>query len=48
MVKSGNSCEDMLAVGGRLELERGAAERVVRISGKGKSESKAVEGRGGL
>lgn len=48
MVKSGNSCEDMLAVGGRLLLERGAAEREVRISGKGKSESKGVEGRGWL
>ena len=38
----------MLAVGGRLLLERGAAEREVRISGKGKSESKGVEGRGWL
>jgi hypothetical protein len=35
----------MLAVGGRLSLARWGAELGVRISGKGKSEGKGVEGR---
>jgi hypothetical protein len=47
VVKSGNSCEDMLAVGG-LKLER-EAELGVRFSGKGKTEGgRWLEGRGWL
>jgi hypothetical protein len=38
----------MLAVGGRLSLARWGAELEVRISGKGKSEAKGVEGRAWL
>lgn len=47
MVKSGNSCEDMLAVG-RLKLEREAVELEVRDSWKGKSEGGGLEGSGWL
>lgn len=46
MVKSGNSCEDMLAVGGRLKLKREMAERGVRNSWGGTSEGGELEGSG--
>ena len=45
VVKSGNSCEDMFAVGGRLKQKR-EAELEVRFSWEGKAEGVGLEGRG--